>query len=76
VFCLLGMFGLFIDNGGSFAVDSSAMVFAGIQIEKKVLLIPMVLDVLIPAVMYNACPSKRTKKIIEASQQQRKVGEK
>jgi len=52
------------------------MVFAGIQIEKKVLLIPMVLDVLIPAVMYNACPSKRTKKIIEASQQQRKVGEK
>lgn len=74
VFCLLGMFGLFVDNGSTFSVDESAMVFAGAQMEKKTLLWPMVLDLLIPTVMYNACPSKRAKKILE--KQQRKVGEK
>lgn len=74
VFCLLGMIGFFVDDGSTFSVGTSVMVFAGKKFDKKLLLWPMVSDLFIPVVMYSACPSKRMKKVFDIQQQQRKVG--
>lgn len=72
VFCFAGMFGFFVDNCDSFAIADSAMVFSGLTFGKKLLLIPMVVDLLIPIMMHRACPSKKTKEMVEFGREHRK----
>lgn len=74
VFCFSGMFGLFVDNGTAFALSEGTILSAEMSMEKRYLLIPLVLDLIIPIIMHNACPSKNSKEIIEIVRQQGKVG--
>jgi hypothetical protein len=74
IFSFAGMFGFFVDMGNVFAVAEKSMIFPGSSFSKKYLLLPLAVDVLIPVMMYHACPSKKTKRIIEHGHDQRKVG--
>lgn len=74
VFCFTGMFGFFVDSGETFAINANAMVWPGWEFDKKYLLIPMVIDLLIPIVMHKACPSKKSKAMVEFGREHRKAG--
>ena len=74
VFCLSGMFGFFVDAGGSFSVKEGSMILEGVNIPKKWFLWPLVAELFIPIMMYNACPTKKTREIIEYGREQRKAG--
>lgn len=74
-FCAAGLGGLFLDNRKNFYIRSTAMLLPGQIIDKRFFLIPMFLDLLVPAVMFYACPSKKVKEIIMFGQKQRKEGQ-
>lgn len=74
VFCFTGMFGFFIDMGNSFSVKETSMFLSGMSIPKKWFLWPLGAELVIPIIMYNACPTKKTKKIIEYGRERRKAG--
>lgn len=74
LFCFAGMFGFFVDGGEFFAVSGEAMVCAGKMFKKKCLLIPMTIDLLVPVMMHRACPSKKTKEMVEFGREHRKAG--
>lgn len=75
VFCVAGLGGVILDNSKNFLVCSTAMFFSGQRIDKRFFLIPMFLDLLVPVVMFYACPSKKARGIIVTGQKQRKDGQ-
>lgn len=74
VFCFTGMCGFFVDKGTSFAIHSSSMIWPGVSFAKRVLLVPMIIDLLIPVMMHRACPCKKTKEFVEFGREHRKAG--
>lgn len=66
-FCLLGVFGFLTDENTVFKVVATSLVFPGLSIEKTKLAYPMMIDILIPVVLYVACPNKSMKKVIDFS---------
>lgn len=74
VFCFTGMIGFFVDSGDAFAINVNSMVWPGLVINKKYLLIPMIVDLFIPIMMHKACPSKKTKAMVEFGREHRKAG--
>ena len=65
IFCVLGMSGLFVDGGESFLVVDTAMFLSEAAISKRMLIWPMAANIFIPFLMYNGCPCKQTKWILE-----------
>lgn len=63
--CFLGLFGVLIDADNSFEVVETALLFPGVSIEKKELVIPMFFELLVPVSMYIGSPTKNTKKAVE-----------
>lgn len=74
LFCFAGMFGFFVDMEEAFAVSETSLFLPKACFSKKVLLVPMALDLLIPAMMHKACPTKKSKAIVEFGREQRKAG--
>lgn len=74
VFCVVGMYGVFVDKGSTFAVSDTVMIYPGLSFDKKFLLIPMAVDLFIPIMMHRACPSKKTKQMVEYGRERRKAG--
>ena len=73
-FCGLGMVGVFIDTGDCFCFSEKSLLMPGMGFEKTILLVPLTVNMLIPVLMYNASPSKKTRWIIKQSRERRKVG--
>ena len=74
LFCFAGMFGFFVDNEVAFAINNNSMLWPGTIIDKKLLLIPMFVNLMIPMMMHKACPTKKTKAMVEFGREHRKVG--
>lgn len=63
VFCIVGAGGFFVDMGESVKVVETSMVFAGRVISKYPLFYGLIPDIIIPVMMYFACPTKKTMKV-------------
>lgn len=74
LFCFAGMFGFFVDNESTFAINNNSMLLPGMIIDKKLLLVPMFINLMIPMMMHKACPTKKTKAMVKFGREHRKAG--
>ena len=74
VFCVSGMFGVFEDAGSAFVVTGTSMLFPEMSIDKRLFLVPLILNVCIPVMMVFACPTKSSKKVVNRVREERKAG--
>lgn len=61
IFVLLGMFQLIDDNGSTFSVIESALLFSGFSIKKGWLALALLPNVAIPLVFWIGAPCKKKK---------------
>ena len=73
VCCIVGQFGMLVDNGTSIAINDTAMFFAGLSFNKKHLVVPLLVDLGVPVVMYVGGPTQHAKSIIGIVEQQQGV---
>ena len=67
VFCLSGLFGFFIDDGEAFSIVKTAMIGPGLSFSKKKLIVPMVIELLVPIILYFGSPTKKSMHVITTS---------
>lgn len=73
LFCISGLFGVIEDKENYFSIVSTAVAFAEIKIEKKILLISMVVELSIPIILYFGSPTRRTNEILEIAKKRKAV---
>lgn len=61
--CFLGMFGVLLDTGESFAVSQEFLYFSGVEIKKTCVGIIIALNLAVPLVFYIGSPCQETVKI-------------
>lgn len=59
VFALLGMIHLIEDNGVSFSVIKSALLFSNFTIEKRWLAVALLCNLAVPGIFWIGAPSKK-----------------
>lgn len=64
VFCVVGQFGFFVDNGDTISVINTSMIFAEKTISKTSLLYLLLVDLLVPVMMVFGTPNQRTAEAI------------
>lgn len=65
IFCAIGLFGFFVDDGSSISIVETSVVYAGWGFNKNKLVAPLVLDLLVPVSMIFGCPNKKTAHAIQ-----------
>lgn len=72
IFCSAGISGLLVDSGANFAFADTSVVLQSVSFTKRFLVIPLLLDLIVPITMVYACPTKKMMETIKVSQRQRK----
>lgn len=62
-FCVLGMGGYFIDSGDVITIVETAIIFPAKIIKKNYLFYGLIPDVVVPVMMFFACPTKKSLKV-------------
>lgn len=63
IFCLVGLGGYVTDNGNSFSLVNTMLLFGGFELRKDTIGIILMANIAIPFIYYNTSPCKNVKAI-------------
>ena len=63
--CILGLFGFIVDNEDTFTVIKTSLVLADCSLKKAQLVVPLLLELVVPVIMFFGSPNKRSRNAIE-----------
>lgn len=64
VFCFLGLGGFFVDGGDMFSIIETSLIFPRQIIEKTQLVVPMILELFVPIVLYFGSPTRKRSRVL------------